>query len=175
MLALVIAFTGYSYATIVTGTTATYRYGLPLGSGVPKPLPNGTLVVYMLAVQWAFIPQNATEIIYVNGHMENISVTSKVFGYTEGYNPGNSVPYIKVMPGQPVLIVLYSNNVVHGFYIRLPHGTQNWNIVPGINSYAFFYAPTTPGLYAFHCSEYCGVGHPLMYGYLWVVGNETLS
>ena len=168
MLALVIAFTGYSYVSLANGTSTTYRYGLPLGSGLPKPLPNGTLVVYMLAVQWAFIPQNATEIIYVNGHMENISVP-QVIGYTQGYDPGLSVPYIKAMPGQPIVIVLYSNNVVHGFYIRLPHGTQNWNIVPGINSYAFFYAPNTPGNYTFHCSEYCGVGHPLMYGYIWVM------
>lgn len=163
MMLLVAIFVGISYYSIVTGSSATYRYGLPLGSGLPHPLPNGTVVIYMLAVQWAFIPQNATEIIYVNGHMENISVTAQVITYANGY------PYLKVMPGQPVVIVLYSNNVDHGFYIRLPHGAQNWNIVPGVNSYAFFYAPTTPGNYTFYCSEYCGVGHAYMYGYLWVM------
>ncbi|AOL17370.1 quinol oxidase subunit 2 [Sulfolobus sp. A20] len=164
MLVLVTIFTGLSYFTIVNGSSATYRYGLPLASGVPKPLPNGTVVIYMAAIQWAFLPNNATEIIYLpNGTMENISVTSQVITYVHGY------PYIKVYPNQPVLFILYSNNVVHGFYIRLPHGAQNVNIVPGINSYSFFFSPSTPGNYTFHCAEYCGIGHSYMYGYLWVM------
>jgi len=164
MLIVVIAYTGYSYASVITGSAATYRYGLPLASGVPKPLPNGTVIIYMLGVQWAWSPINATEIIYLpNGTMENISVTSQVIGYINGF------PYIKVAPHQPIEMVLFSNNVMHAFYLRLPHGPQNWNIVPGVNSYAFFYAPSTPGNYTFHCAEYCGIGHSYMYGYLWVI------
>ncbi len=164
MLVIVAAFVSYSFLTVVTGSTATYRYGLPLASGVPKPLPNGTVIIYMEGVQWAWVPQNATEIIYTaNGTVVKIPVTSQVITYVNGY------PYIKVYPGQPVEFVLYSNNVVHGFYIRLPHGVQNVNIVPGIDSYSFFFAPTTPGNYTFHCAEYCGVGHSYMYGYLEVV------
>ncbi|EZQ04935.1 MULTISPECIES: proton pump complex quinol oxidase subunit SoxA [Acidianus] len=162
MLVIVAIFVGVSYSSIISGSAATFRYGLPLHSGVPK-LPNGTVVIYMLAVQWAWLPQNATEIIYApNGTILHIPITNFVT-YVNGY------PYIKVQPGQPVEMVLYSNNVVHAFYLRLPHGPQNWNIVPGINSYAFFYAPTTAGNYTFHCAEYCGIGHSYMYGYLWVM------
>jgi len=36
----------------ITGSSATYRYGLPLESGLPHPLPNGTVVIYMLAVSY---------------------------------------------------------------------------------------------------------------------------
>jgi hypothetical protein len=36
----------------ITGSSATYRYGLPLRSGLPHPLPNGTVVIYMLAVSY---------------------------------------------------------------------------------------------------------------------------
>ncbi|AWR96789.1 quinol oxidase subunit 2 [Acidianus sulfidivorans JP7] len=162
MLVIVAIFVGYSYATIISGNAATYRTGLPLGSALPKPLPNGTVIIYMLGVQWSWIPQNATEIVYINGVQHNISVNN-IITYINGY------PYIKVYPNQPVVVVLYSNNVVHAFYMRLPHGPQNWNIVPGINSYAFFYAPPTPGNYTFHCAEYCGIGHSYMYGYFWVM------
>ncbi len=163
MLIIVAFFVGWSYTTIMAGSAATYRTGLPLASGLPKKLPNGTVIIYMLAVQWSWIPQNATEIIYThNGSMENISVNN-IITYINGF------PYIKVYPNQPIEMVLYSNNVVHAFYLRLPHGPQNWNIVPGINSYAFFYSPSTPGNYTFHCAEYCGIGHSYMYGYLWVM------
>ncbi|ARM77055.1 quinol oxidase subunit 2 [Acidianus manzaensis] len=162
MLVIVAIFVGFSYATIISGNAATYRTGLPLGSALPKPLPNGTVVIYMLGVQWSWIPQNATEIVYINGVQHNISVNN-IITYINGY------PYIKIYPNQPVVMVLYSNNVVHAFYMRLPHGPQNWNIVPGIDSYAFFYAPPTPGNYTFHCAEYCGIGHSYMYGYFWVM------
>ncbi|WP_240938895.1 proton pump complex quinol oxidase subunit SoxA [Metallosphaera hakonensis] len=164
MLVIVAAFVGYSFFGVVSGSTATYRFGLPLQSGVPKPLPNGTVVVYMEGVQWAWVPQNATEIVYTpNGTMMEIPVSGNVITYINGF------PYIKVYPNQPVEMVLYSNNVVHAFYIRLPHGPQNVNIVPGINSYSFFFAPSSPGNYTFHCAEYCGIGHSYMYGYLWVM------
>ncbi|MEM4912109.1 MAG: quinol oxidase subunit 2, partial [Metallosphaera sp.] len=93
----------------------------------------------------------------------SLPVSNQVITYVNGF------PYIKVMPNQPVEMILYSNNVVHAFYIRLPHGPQNVNIVPGINSYSFFFAPSTPGNYTFHCAEYCGIGHSYMYGFLWVM------
>ncbi|QKR01138.1 quinol oxidase subunit 2 [Metallosphaera tengchongensis] len=164
MLVIVAAFVAYSFFGVVSGSTATYRYGLPLASGLPKPLPNGTVVIYMEGVQWAWVPQNATELLYTaNGTLVKVPVTSQVITYVDGF------PYVKVYPGQPVEFILYSNNVVHAFYIRLPHGTQNVNIVPGIDSYSFFFAPTTPGNYTFHCAEYCGVGHSYMYGYLEVM------
>ncbi|MCG3110087.1 hypothetical protein L3N51_02384 [Metallosphaera sp. J1] len=38
MLVIVAAFVGYSFLGVVSGSTATYRFGLPLQSGVPKPL-----------------------------------------------------------------------------------------------------------------------------------------
>jgi len=163
MLVVVVFFVGWSYTSVMTGDTATYRDGLPLASGVPKPLPNGTVVIYMEGIQWAWLPENATEIVYMpNGTEENISVNS-IITYVNGY------PLIKVDPHQPVEFILYSNNVVHAFYLRLPHGPQNVNVVPGINSYSFFFAPSTPGNYTFHCAEYCGVGHAYMYGYLEVM------
>ncbi|AEE94746.1 quinol oxidase subunit B [Acidianus hospitalis W1] len=159
MLLLVIIFVAWSYESILTGSTATYRYGLPLKCGLPPKLPNGTLVIYMLAVQWSWIPQNVSEIIYLpNGTIQQVLITDAIM-YVDGF------PYIKVYPNQPIELILYSNNVVHAFYMQLPHGDQNWNIVPGIDSYAFFYAPATPGNYSFHCAEYCGIGHSYMYGY----------
>jgi hypothetical protein len=36
----------------ITGSSATYRYGLPLGSGLPHSLSNGTVVIYMLTVSY---------------------------------------------------------------------------------------------------------------------------
>ncbi|BBG24781.1 proton pump complex quinol oxidase subunit SoxA [Sulfuracidifex tepidarius] len=164
MLVIVVIFVAWSYVSVMSGDTATYRDGLPLASGVPKPLPNGTVVIYMEGVQWAWVPMNATEIVYSpNGTQMNISVTANVISFANGY------PYIKVLPHQPVEMILYSNNVVHAFYLRLPHGPQNVNVVPGIDSYSFFFAPSTAGNYTFHCAEYCGVGHSYMYGYLEVM------
>jgi len=164
MLVIVVFFVGYSYFSVLSGDTATYRDGLPLASGVPKPLPNGTVIIYMEGVQWAWVPMNATEIVtFANGTQMNVSVTSSVISYFDGY------PIIKVLPHQPVEMILYSNNVVHAFYLRLPHGPQNVNVVPGIDSYSFFFAPSTVGNYTFHCAEYCGIGHSYMYGYLEVV------
>jgi heme/copper-type cytochrome/quinol oxidase subunit 2 len=134
LLVLVGIFATWSLEEVVSGTSTNYRFGLPLASGVPRPLPNGTLVVNITAYQWGYTPD-----------------------------------VIVAKPGQPVLVVLHSRDVVHGFLLKLPSGTVNVDIVPGTLSYVFFYAPNTPGNYTWRCSEYCGIGHSFMNGTVEVI------
>jgi cytochrome c oxidase subunit 2 len=69
--------------------------------------------------------------------------------------------------GQPVKLVMTSEDVIHDFYI--PAFRTKQDVVPGRYSYLWFQA-TKPGRYHLFCAEYCGTDHSRMGG--WVVAME---
>ena len=69
--------------------------------------------------------------------------------------------------GQPVKLVMTSEDVIHDFYV--PAFRTKQDVVPGRYSYLWFQA-TKPGRYHLFCAEYCGTDHSRMGG--WVVAME---
>src|ERR1700730_15998808 len=74
--------------------------------------------------------------------------------------PGFSPSTIDVTAGEPVRLVIRSNDVVHGFSI--PKLKIDVHIPKsGEPVFVSFIAPP-PGQYRIECSEYCGSGHGQM-------------
>lgn len=63
--------------------------------------------------------------------------------------------------GQPVRLVMISQDVVHSFYV--PAFRVKQDVLPGRYTELWFTA-TRAGRFPMFCSEYCGTGHPSMRG-----------
>lgn len=74
---------------------------------------------------------------------------------------------LHVPVGQPVKLLLTSEDVIHSFFI--PDFRLKQDAVPGRYSTLWFQA-TKPGRFRLYCAEYCGQGHAQMVG--WVVAEE---
>ncbi|NON62246.1 proton pump complex quinol oxidase subunit SoxA [Acidianus sp. RZ1] len=139
MLILVGVFVGWNIVGVSAGSSTSYRYGLPLFSGMPKFAQNAVL-------QYEKDPNGTIEDI--NGVLVvNMTVTQP-----DGYKPD----LIVAQPGQPVAIIVNSPQIITGFFLRLPNGVVQINSPPGYTTYAFFYAPKTPGNYTWREPEYAG-------------------
>ena len=63
---------------------------------------------------------------------------------------------LHVPVGQPVVVHLSSEDVIHSFYV--PQLRVRQDVVPGMDIKAWFQA-TVPGDYELACSQLCGMGH----------------
>jgi cytochrome c oxidase subunit 2 len=70
---------------------------------------------------------------------------------------------------KPVKVLLRSHDVLHDFFV--PPFRARMNIVPGMVS-SFWFTPTRAGRYESMCAQLCGVGHPIMRGFV-VVEDEA--
>lgn len=152
MICLVVGYFSWQVSIILSGKNVSYRYGLPLFSGLPKFAQNEVIEFEHDP------PSNLTEVI--NG---TLIVNMTIYQYY--FKPD----LIVAKPGQPVVIILNSPNATAGFYLRLPSGVINVNVVPGIPSYIYFVAPNQPGNYTWYEPEYIGWGFSYMNGTLEVV------
>jgi|GEM_PF-339885 heme/copper-type cytochrome/quinol oxidase subunit 2 len=149
MLVLVIGFFSWTLVDLTTGVSTSYRYGLPLFSGLPAEAQE--------AVEYfqAHPPSNNSEV--VNGILV-VNVTITQYNFTPDL--------IQARVGEPVVLILNSPDLISAFYMRLPSGVINVNVVPGMPSYAYFLAPNSPGNYTWRESEYVGWGTSYMTGTL---------
>lgn len=77
---------------------------------------------------------------------------------TDG-TPGPSVAQLELVAGQPTIIELVSQDVIHSFWV--PRLAGKMDVVPGkVNRHLI--QADKPGRYAGQCAEYCGVGHDAM-------------
>jgi len=65
-------------------------------------------------------------------------------------------PEIHLPLGDPVKVLLRSNDVLHDFYV--PQIRAKMDLVPGMITY-FWFTPTLAGTYDVLCAELCGSGH----------------
>ncbi len=102
--------------------------------------PREALDVYVIGKQWMWKVQ------YPDGQRE--------------------INELHVPVGQPVKLILASEDVIHSFYLpafRLKH-----DVVPG--SYqTYWFQATKPGRYHIFCAEYCGANHSQMTGWVTVM------
>lgn len=75
-------------------------------------------------------------------------------------------PTLVLPVNRPVEVLLLSEDVIHGFYVRELRIQQD--MVPGMEIPVHF-TPTRVGKYEIVCSQLCGLGHYRMHAYLEVV------
>jgi cytochrome c oxidase subunit 2 len=81
-------------------------------------------------------------------------------------------PILRLKEGVTYTLHLSSLDLNHGFNL-LP-GNINIQVVPGYD-YALKIVPHTPGEYTILCNEFCGIGHHLMVGKVYVTPQTTTS
>ncbi|BCU66727.1 quinol oxidase subunit 2 [Sulfolobales archaeon HS-7] len=154
MLVLVVGYFSWSVIEIERGSSTSYRYGLPCFSGLPKDAQDAVLAFERDP------PANHTSEVIDGILVVNMTVTQP-----DGFHPSIIVAHTN----QPVTIMITSNQVVTGFYLRLPYGVVNINSVPNITTYVYFVTPQTPGNYIWHEPEYAGWNFSYWNGTLEVV------
>jgi cytochrome c oxidase subunit II len=97
--------------------------------------PQDTLDIYVIGKQWMWHAQHAS------GKRENNE--------------------LHVPVGQPVRLIMTSQDVIHSFYV--PEFRVKQDVLPGRYTTMWFEA-TEPGEYYLFCAEYCGTEHSVMGG-----------
>ncbi|MEM7495094.1 MAG: cytochrome c oxidase subunit II [Myxococcota bacterium] len=87
----------------------------------------------------------------------------------EGFEVGGQGATFGVVVGQPVKVVLSSQDVIHSFFI--PNLRVKQDTVPGRYTTLWF-TPTLTGEFPILCAEYCGRQHSLMVAKLKVMAQE---
>lgn len=141
MLVLVAIFATWNIYGVSNGTSTTYRYGLPLFSGLPKDAQNAVLYFD------SHPPTNQSYEV-ING----ILVVNMTVTQLKGYVPN----VIIANTSEPVVIIINSPDAITGFFIRFPDGVVNVNSPPGYTTYAYFVTPSMPGNYTWRDPEYSG-------------------
>jgi cytochrome c oxidase subunit 2 len=97
--------------------------------------PDDAMPVFVVAKQWMWKLEHA------NGRRE--------------------IGELHVPLGQPVRMVMTSQDVIHSFFV--PAFRIKQDVVPGRYT-SIWFTPTKPGEYPLFCAEYCGTEHSVMRG-----------
>lgn len=135
------------------------------------PVPEEVHESVALEIAWTVIPTVLVLAMFYLGwadfaYLRNpppnamtIEVTARQWSWTFQYDNGKKSEDLRVPVGEPVKLVLSSEDVIHGFYI--PAYRIKEDTVPGLKTYLWFVA-NEEGTYDIFCSEYCGTGHSRM-------------
>lgn len=91
---------------------------------------------------------------------------------TQHPNGAREINALHVPTGQPVLLLMSSQDVIHSFFV--PAFRMKKDVVPGRTSMMWF-EPTVPGTYPLMCAEYCGTDHARMGGEITVMEPEAYA
>ena len=123
------------------------------------------VITVLVLFVFTFITENSVN-AFANNAMR-INVTAFQWGWEFQY-PTYDVkvigietqnPTMELPVGQPVRIYLYSNDVIHGFYI--PAFNFSRYAQPGVVN-SFDFDVQRPGTYRGQCTQFCGLYHSLM-------------
>jgi cytochrome c oxidase subunit 2 len=123
---------------------AMFYYGLT-GFEFLKKVPQGAMVVNVIARQWSWLFQ---------------------------YENGVQAPELRVPVGKPVKLLITSKDVIHSFYVPALRVKQD--AVPGMQTYLWF-QPTETGTFEVLCAQYCGLEHAHMHSKLIVLPDEEFT
>ena len=108
-----------------------------------KRMPEGAMEIQVIGKQWMWKTQHP------NGRRE--------------------VNTLHVPKGQPVRLIMTSQDVIHSFFI--PAFRAKMDVLPGKYTQMWF-EPNKVGSYRLYCAEYCGTEHSLMGGWVHVMEPE---
>ncbi len=110
---------------------------------------------------WWTAAANLQQADIQSGAME-IHVEAKQWMWKASHSNGvRELNALHVPVGQPVMLYLNSQDVIHSFFV--PAFRLKQDVVPGRTTTLWFKA-TEPGSYDLLCAEYCGTGHSRMGG-----------
>ncbi|HID21710.1 MAG TPA: cytochrome c oxidase subunit II, partial [Planctomycetaceae bacterium] len=122
----------------------------------------------LLEVTWSVIPLLIVILIFYEGfvaymHMQaappnsyEILVKAQKWTWFFTYPNGHTDNDLHVPAGQPVRLVLTSEDVIHS--LSIPAFRVKMDCVPGRYAYLWFQCDD-PGVYELYCTEYCGDSH----------------
>ena len=124
-----------------------------------------TLMIFLAIFFWAAVvyfrmsnpPENASEI-----HV----VAKQWMWKTQHPNGRREINELHLLLGQPVKLVMTSQDVIHDFFV--PAFRTKQDVLPSRYTVEWF-TPTRPGKYHLFCAEYCGMDHSAMGGWVYVL------
>jgi len=106
-------------------------------------------------------PRNALEIY----------VTAKQWMWKVEHSDGRrEIDQLHVPVDRPIKLVLTSQDVIHDFYV--PAFREKRDVLPGRYTVLWF-QPTLTGVFPLQCDEYCGTGHSMMIGRVYVMSQDA--
>jgi cytochrome c oxidase subunit II len=88
-----------------------------------------------------------------------INVQAMQFAWIFDYPKGIETGELHVPLGQPILLKMKSNDVIHGFWV--PEFRIKQDVIPGRTTTVRF-TPTRTGQYVLNCTQLCGTSHGVM-------------
>jgi cytochrome c oxidase subunit 2 len=144
--------------------------------------PTGNVALEML---WSFIPLTIMMIsfgwgtkLYVRNHRPprdtvDVYVVGKQWMWKVHHREGRrEINELHVPVGQPVLLRMISEDVIHSFFV--PAFRLKQDVLPGRYTTMWF-EPTRVGEYHLFCAEYCGTSHSRMRGTVVVQTPENYA
>jgi len=102
-----------------------------------------------------------------------IKATGQKWFWTFDYQNGaNSINDLYVPVGEPVKLLMSSQDVIHSFFV--PDFRVKMDVLPNRYTITWFEAINV-GEYDIYCTEYCGKGHSEMLGKVMVLSKEDYS
>lgn len=106
-------------------------------------------------------PRNALEVY----------VTAKQWMWKVEHSDGRrEINQLHVPVDRPIKLVMTSQDVIHDFYV--PAFREKRDVLPGRYTTLWF-QPTLTGVYPLRCDEYCGTGHSMMIGRVYVMSPDA--
>jgi cytochrome c oxidase subunit II len=132
--------------------------GIVIGAGVVLPV----VLLVALFVYADLFTMNATGAPAKGSEQMTIDVTGHQFWWEVRYRGSQAVTAneIHVPVHTRVAIVTHTADVIHSFWI--PQLNRKMDMIPGQASRVLIDADT-PGVYAGHCAEFCGLQHAHMW------------
>lgn len=171
-------------AIVITATVFVYRYWHQRPADRERPPAHVrrrveltwtslTLVAFLFLFLWG-----ASLFAYVNmlaapeGAIEVYALGKQWMWKIQHENGKREINTLHVPRGEPVRVILTSQDVIHSFY--LPEFRAKKDAVPGLYTELWF-VPERTGVYTLACSEYCGTAHARMRGRLVVLEPEDYA
>jgi len=107
------------------------------------------------------------------GNALQIFVTARQWMWkVEHSNGRREINELHVPIGRSVRLVMTSQDVIHDFYV--PAFREKRDVLPGRYTVLWF-RPTVTGVYPLRCDEFCGTGHSMMTGRVYVMSRDAYS
>ena len=143
--------------------------------------PPATKQSLKLEIAWTVIPFIIAMVIFVWGaklYFEiyrnpsdavDVYVTGKQWMWRFQHADGRrEINELHVPVGRKIKLILSSEDVIHSFFV--PAFRIKTDVVPGPGRYiTLWFQPTRTGRYHLFCSQYCGLNHSLMGGWIEVM------
>ena len=154
-----------------------YKYRRKHANERPEPVVES----HILELTWIVVPTILVAVVffwgfraYVGTHQAppgayEINVTGQKWFWTFEYPNGLNSDDLVVPAGQPIKLVMTSQDVLHSFFV--PEFRIKHDVLPNRFSTVWFEAPRE-GVYQVLCTEYCGTAHSNMGARIRVVGRQ---